>query len=214
MIFNNKNKGFSLIEMVVALMIFSIVAVVALGALVKIISTNKKAQTLQDSITNLNFALETMTREMRVGTYFRCVNSADGTIGTLPSNNYGHIAPQECKSSATANTIAFETGRYDSNKCPLLTVYRFEVDSSDSTQYVLKKARQTACGENLTTLYKEVIDSNVAISKFTLTAFPTIPAQPYYLVGIRVEGYAGASQRLKERSYFDIQTAVSPRLKN
>src|SRR3989344_4857691 len=70
---NLKNsRAFTLVEMIVALGIFSIVAVVALGALVKIISANKKAQTLQASITNLSFALDSMSRELRVGTKYHC----------------------------------------------------------------------------------------------------------------------------------------------
>ncbi|MES2216744.1 MAG: type II secretion system protein, partial [Patescibacteria group bacterium] len=65
-------KAFTLVEMIVALGIFSIVAVVALGALVKILSVNQKAQTLHQAMTNLNFSLESISRELRTGASLHC----------------------------------------------------------------------------------------------------------------------------------------------
>ena len=64
------SQAFSLVEMIVSMAIFSVVAVIALGALTKIIASNRKAQSLQSSITNLNFMLDSMSRELRVGAYY------------------------------------------------------------------------------------------------------------------------------------------------
>ncbi len=62
------SSGFTLIEMIVSLGVFTVVALVAVGALMKIMDANRKALTLKTAINNLNFALESMSREMRVGT--------------------------------------------------------------------------------------------------------------------------------------------------
>lgn len=62
-----KNKGFTLIEMLVAVAIFSIVLVISMGAILTIIDANRKAQTLSSVMNNLNFALESMTRTIKTG---------------------------------------------------------------------------------------------------------------------------------------------------
>ena len=71
----NNNKGFTLIEMIVSIAIFMIVALVAVGAFLKIIDLNNKSHTLKDSINNINFALDLMSRELRVGSNYYCPTS-------------------------------------------------------------------------------------------------------------------------------------------
>lgn len=60
-------KGFTLIEMMVSVALFSIVLVVALGAILTVLDSNRKAQTLTSVMNNLNFALESMTRSIKTG---------------------------------------------------------------------------------------------------------------------------------------------------
>lgn len=62
-----KNKGFTLIEIVVASAIFVIVMVVAVGAVLSAVDANRKAQTLSSITNNLSFAIESMIRDMRTG---------------------------------------------------------------------------------------------------------------------------------------------------
>lgn len=70
-----QNRGFTLIEMIVSLGIFSIVVTTAVGAMLILISTNQQLQSQQNVMTNLSFALDTMTREIRTGHNYYCVNS-------------------------------------------------------------------------------------------------------------------------------------------
>lgn len=67
-----KKGGFSLIEIMVSLAIFSIVVLVATGALLSIINANKKTQALKAVVNNFNFALENMARNIRVGKNYHC----------------------------------------------------------------------------------------------------------------------------------------------
>lgn len=60
-------KGFTLVEMMVSLAIFSVVMVVALGAFLKIVDVNKRAQSIESAVNNLNFTMEAMSRELRTG---------------------------------------------------------------------------------------------------------------------------------------------------
>ncbi|MCA9366806.1 type II secretion system protein [Candidatus Kaiserbacteria bacterium] len=65
-------SGFTLIEMIVSLGLFSIVITVAVGALLVLIANNKQLQQEQGVMTNLSFALDSMTREIRTGTKYFC----------------------------------------------------------------------------------------------------------------------------------------------
>src|SRR3989344_1570356 len=77
----NHNKGFTLLEMIVSITIFTVVALVAVGALLKVVDANKKAQSLKSTINNLNFALDSMSREMRVGSNYFCSETCNGSSG-------------------------------------------------------------------------------------------------------------------------------------
>ncbi len=68
----DNKKGFTLIEVIVAVGIFSLVMMVALGAIISIVGANKKAQALHNVINNLNLAVESMVREMRTGYDYEC----------------------------------------------------------------------------------------------------------------------------------------------
>ncbi len=66
------NKGFTLIEIIVSVGIFAIVMTVALGALLSINVANQRAQAVRIVIDNVNFALDSMAREMRLGSNYHC----------------------------------------------------------------------------------------------------------------------------------------------
>ena len=59
--------GFTLIEMMVAVSIFAIVVMISMTAILSIVDSNRKAQSLKSVMNNLNFALETMTRSIKTG---------------------------------------------------------------------------------------------------------------------------------------------------
>ncbi|MBI2109179.1 MAG: prepilin-type N-terminal cleavage/methylation domain-containing protein [Parcubacteria group bacterium] len=73
-----RRRGFTLIEMIVAVSVFVVVMVSGIGALVSMIDANRKAQSLRIVMDNLNFALENITRNMRVGVDYHC-----GAVGDL-----------------------------------------------------------------------------------------------------------------------------------
>ncbi len=62
-----KNFGFTLVEMLVAITLFSIVSTIAFTALYSIMQANSKAKTTKLVVNNLNMAMELMTREIRMG---------------------------------------------------------------------------------------------------------------------------------------------------
>lgn len=65
-------RGFTLIEIIIAVGLFTVIMTLASGAYLIMISANRQAQSVATGINNLSFALETMTRNIRTGTNYGC----------------------------------------------------------------------------------------------------------------------------------------------
>lgn len=60
-------SGFTLIEMLVSVGLFSVVLTVTLGSILTIADANKKARSLMSVMGNLNFAVDAITRSVKTG---------------------------------------------------------------------------------------------------------------------------------------------------
>lgn len=76
MYYTNTQQGFTIIEMIVSLALFSVVVTVSVGALLMLVGTNDDLQGEQSVMTNLSFALDSMSREIRTGSYYYCDSAA------------------------------------------------------------------------------------------------------------------------------------------
>ena len=70
--FAKKVRGFTLIEMMVSLGIFTVVLSISVGALLAMVSSNRKTQTLRSAMDNLNLAMEEMSRNIIQGRKYHC----------------------------------------------------------------------------------------------------------------------------------------------
>lgn len=83
-----RSGGFTLVEMMVAIAVFSIVMVTAMSALLNVIDANSKARSIKTAINNISFALEGISKDMRVGTNYRCLGpNADPLSGNCPAGS-------------------------------------------------------------------------------------------------------------------------------
>ncbi|MDP1620561.1 MAG: prepilin-type N-terminal cleavage/methylation domain-containing protein [Candidatus Moranbacteria bacterium] len=64
----NKYKGFSLMEMVVAIFVFSLVMTTATAVFIKVASARKKVKTIQKDVEDARFAMEQMAKTLRTST--------------------------------------------------------------------------------------------------------------------------------------------------
>ena len=94
---NNTTRGYTLIELIVAVGLFAFVMTLVSGAYFLMIGLNRQAQGIATGINNLSFALETMSRTIRTGYDYDC-----GGLGDCPTGatNFSFI-------SATGDTIAY-----------------------------------------------------------------------------------------------------------
>ena len=91
----NTGAGFTLVEMLVSLSLFTVVLTMSVGTLLVLIDANARAQNMQLVMSNLSFALDSMTREIRTGTDWYCDESANSpSIPTL--NTDSTAATRDC----------------------------------------------------------------------------------------------------------------------
>ena len=83
----NHSRGYTLIELIVAVGLFAIVMTIASGAYLIMINANRQAQGITTGINNLSYALESMTRNIRTGTTYSCGGS-DGTSDGPSSSKF------------------------------------------------------------------------------------------------------------------------------
>ena len=102
-------SGFTLVEMMVSVSIFAIVMTIALGSLLAMSESDRKAQTLKSVINNLNFSLDSMSRSIRTGQSFHC-----DTAQTPLSS------PRDCSSTA-ASSFAYLPAN-----ASVVTIYKLE----------------------------------------------------------------------------------------
>lgn len=76
----HKKKGFTLLEILIAVGIFSLIALFATGSLVVVFGSNRKSNAIQSVMTNLNFAVENMSREIRFGWRYHCGSTGSMTV--------------------------------------------------------------------------------------------------------------------------------------
>jgi prepilin-type N-terminal cleavage/methylation domain-containing protein len=170
-----KNKGFTLVELMVAIFVFTSIMVVAMGSMLTALSTVKEARALRFAMDNVGFATESMTRTIRMGTSYLCkegepeINLSNPNMGTQDCPNGGTLLalkPQGSSGSYIAyKQHAKDDDSYDLERCDdsgtcvsivspdvKITKLRFYVNGSDSNDgiqasvYVVMKGEVTVRG--------------------------------------------------------------------
>lgn len=77
--------GFTLMEMIVSIALFSFVMLAATSVILSVVDANRKAQGLKITINNLSLAIENMARNLRTGTSYMYADN-DGTCDVPGAN--------------------------------------------------------------------------------------------------------------------------------
>ncbi len=188
-------RAFTLIELMVAVSIFSIVMLVGVGALLTMVEVNKRAQGINSVMNNLNAAMEQMSRSIRVGSTYYC---GETSIAPSPS-------------------ILAET-----NDCPLTggLLLAFEPtggdpdDIDDQTVYRLNGAqleRSLESGTNGSWVSLTAPEVIISSFRFYVTGAETLSAgdtvQPRVLMIVK-----GTAQVQGGPTQFTVQSSVTQRL--
>lgn len=179
------DKAFTLIEVMVAVSIFAMVMLVSTGAVFSIVEANKKAHSIKSVMTNLNFALESMSRDIRVGSGYDCVPSTLSVTDDCP------FTPGD-SFMYRANKDVNGDGNFDSND---------KIIFSKSGTGIVKQVLGS------TAIPITASEINVTNLKFYVSGAAS-PGGAQPKLTMIIQGYSGAG---KTRSEFNIQTTVSQR---
>ena len=127
-------RGFTLIEMIVAVSLFTVVVFVSVGALLAVADANRKANALRTVMDNLSFSLESMNRSIRTGTDYECDGSSNCAAGgntlTVIDPNGSEITYMFSESNGKGTIVRTKNGG------DAINVTTPEIDINDLTFYV------------------------------------------------------------------------------
>lgn len=115
-----KNKGFTLVELIVAVGVFAIVITIALGALIGILDANRKIRITRTATDNVNNVLDQMVREIGSGKLFYCE----------ASTNHDEADLYDCESGTTEMSFRTQASTFITYRLNNNAVERRENGSS------------------------------------------------------------------------------------
>ncbi len=197
----NTTGGFSLLEMLVATSLYVVAMLVIVGALISLESASRKARTIRVATDNVSAAIDSMSRTIRMGSYFHC-----GCTGTHAAIS----VPADCPINA-AGTGVIAAGRGD-------TCLTFESQNGNPAdvddQYIYRlSGQQIQRSTNSGTSWLSMTAPEISIMQLAFYVGGTTLSgdQPY--ITMFISGSA-TSSLAKVSTSFDIQTTVSARTPN
>lgn len=195
----NTAAGFTLVEVLVSMSLFTVVVTMSMGTLLVLIDANAKQQNIQTAMTNLSFALDSMTREIRTGYFYECrANVSALTSSDGPVNN-------DCSSGASNFAFTETGGSLTDGKGSARIAYSF--NSTDNS--IERRLGTTGVWQRLTAP-EVVVQSFGFIVTDTDSQSASSPNLKSPTVTIFVSGTAGTTDGLDDT--FDIQTTVTQQL--
>ncbi len=96
--YTTKERGFTLVEMIVSTGIFVIVLSASVGGLLSMVDANNKAQALRVAMDNMNFAMEEMSRHITQGRTYYCSLGVPPPLPSPDSNpdTLDPLTPKSC----------------------------------------------------------------------------------------------------------------------
>lgn len=197
-------RGFTLIEIMVAVSIFAIVMLIGVGALLTMVEVNKRAQGINSVMNNLNAAVEQMSRSIRVGSTYYCGESSVAPSPLILS------LPNDCANQGGL-LLAFEETGGDPDDITDQVVYR--LNGTQLERSLCSGANQTCAGGQKHGAWVAITAPEVEITNFRFYVTGSTPfsggdfEQPRVVMVIR-----GTADVQGGPTEFTIQSSVTQRL--
>lgn len=201
---NSRKEAFSLIEIMVSLAVFAVAAVVAVGAFMSVLSANSKSQSAKNVINNINYALESMSREIRNGREY-CVEDLADTVNFTHSHENNCLAPE-------GNLISFYSGRKTNSGDKIYYAYLY---SKDGKGKILKAEKESDLPPDfIQSDFYEITSPNadIVFLKFVSEDVYSLFDSAYKpgFIKIYLKGISG--EKKNQKTEFDVQTSISRRI--
>ncbi|MBI5140303.1 MAG: prepilin-type N-terminal cleavage/methylation domain-containing protein [Candidatus Vogelbacteria bacterium] len=194
--------GFTLIEIMVSISIFTVVMMITIGALLVLNDGSRKAQALRTVIDNLNFAVEDMNRKVSTGDTYHCYSTQaelDQITGTVAGDFYKQ--PKDCSSGGMALSLKTQDD--------IWIIYRYGDGGITIRTYNL-----SSCGgfcQPLDITSREVRINNMSFTvRGSQSPYTIVPFSRQPMVILNVAGTVDLKKE-KLRTDFSLQTAISHR---
>ena len=122
---NSQRRGFTLVELLVALSVFSIIISIAVGGFVRALRTQRQTIGLLASNSNASLTIEQMAREIRTGLRFRCGTGnplCSGVPTVLTFDTVGGNTIWYCLNGAVINRYVGTLGDCMTDGTPITAV--------------------------------------------------------------------------------------------
>jgi|SRR3990167_2234220 len=110
---NNKQKGYTIIETMIAVSLFLVVVMAGMGSLLSANSVQQKSQSMRSIMDNLSFIMEDMSRNLRTGYDYHCID--DGDLDATDPHSCANGGGISFKSTAPAGQWVYYIGTYNGN---------------------------------------------------------------------------------------------------
>lgn len=142
------SSGFSLVEMLVSIGIFSLVMIVSVAAVVSMVNTNRYARAAKNVADNLAFAMESMSRNIKIGSSYNCggwsgsSGTNDGTCGSISFKDFrnGTIRAYRLSNGAVEQSFGGQSGPITASEIVVENL-TFTVTGSSNTDLVEPRVR-------------------------------------------------------------------------
>ena len=140
------NKGYTLIETMIAISLFLVIAVMGMGAFLNANVVYQKSQDMRSILDSLGFIMEDMSRNLRTGYNYRCYDTTLPWSDSYAQNNGGannntSLDLNRPRSCASGGAIVFESelGRTPTSVVP-------DPNATDQLAYKIESTRTAPGG--------------------------------------------------------------------
>ncbi|MDB5265242.1 MAG: putative Type pilus pilin [Parcubacteria group bacterium] len=144
--YSTSRRGFSLLELIVSVAIFSMVMLAVTSAYLTLIALDRETRATNDLSTNLSFAMESMSRAIRTGTNYLCLSGGDGSTCSRFSftDNQGQAVVYFLKTTDGTVARCVGSGACNDNTAISLTDPRIKFDATSGLRFAVHGAGSTA----------------------------------------------------------------------
>ena len=198
-------KGFTLLEIMVSVTILSVAMVIGVGAIISVNDVSRRTRSIQASMDNMNFAIESMVREMRLGHSYHC-GTGIGVTDSVPDSDTPTLLPEPTKDCSMSSEGDFGVTFVNSGDKQIAYELKHVGDA-----YYLGRSEYSTIGE-VNQKFEAMTSPVVSNDKLTIHFYvsgstPGDGEQPKVI--ITISGQANIDK--KTQTTFTIQTTATQR---